>query len=84
MRSTFTAVTVVLVATLAQAQAQTSGFDGAWNVTLTCPPANDTEGTKGYTHLFPFVIDLDERAPSKKPEAPVGSPIGHELNATHR
>ncbi len=34
------------------AVAQPTKFDGAWNVTLTCPPVNDADGTKGYTHMF--------------------------------
>ncbi len=36
--------------------AQSTQFDGKWNVTLTCPPANDADGTKGYTHMFPAQV----------------------------
>jgi hypothetical protein len=38
------------------ALAQSTRFDGKWNVALTCPPANDADGTKGYTHLFPAEV----------------------------
>jgi hypothetical protein len=43
-----------------QAHAQTTTFDGAWDVTLTCPPHNDGEGTKGYTHFFPADVKNGE------------------------
>ncbi|WP_143684449.1 hypothetical protein [Variovorax sp. KK3] len=35
----------------------TQGFDGRWNVTLTCPPHNDDDdGAKGYVHRFPAEV----------------------------
>lgn len=38
----------------AQSPADTATrFDGAWNVTLTCPPHSDDEDAKGYVHRFP-------------------------------
>ena len=37
-------------------------FDGAWNVTLRCPPHNDDDEAKGYTHRFPAqVVDGEMR-----------------------
>lgn len=48
-------VLVVLAAAgpaLAAAQAATP-FDGAWNVTLACPPHSGDDDAKGYTHRFP-------------------------------
>jgi hypothetical protein len=33
--------------------AQASPFDGAWNVTLACPPHSGDDDAKGYTHRFP-------------------------------
>ena len=47
---------VLAVAALAApgiAAAQATGFDGAWKVTLACPPHNDDDDAKGYTHRFP-------------------------------
>ena len=38
------------------ARAQPSPFDGTWNVTMTCPPHDDEEDTKGYTHHFPVQV----------------------------
>jgi len=43
----------VIVIGHAAALAQPSNFDGAWNVTLTCPPHNEDDEAKGYTHRFP-------------------------------
>jgi len=38
---------------VAAAQAQEGKFDGAWNVTMTCPPHIDADDdAKGYTHRF--------------------------------
>ena len=31
-------------------------FDGVWNVTLRCPPHNDDDEAKGYTHRFPAQV----------------------------
>ncbi len=56
MRYAITVIGSILLMTLMQAHAQTTAFDGAWNVTLTCPPHNDNEGTKGYTHVFPAEV----------------------------
>lgn len=50
-------IAVALTAVASAAQAQHSKFDGAWNVTMTCPPhsaANDD--AKGYTHRFPAEV----------------------------
>ncbi len=53
-------IVIALVASLlvafVPAHAQDAKFDGTWKVTLTCPPHNDEEGTKGYTHIFPAEI----------------------------
>ena len=37
--------------------AQQTKFDGAWNVTMTCPPHNAAgDDAKGYTHRFPAEV----------------------------
>jgi len=46
----------LLTLACAGAQAQPSPFDGTWNVTMTCPPHDDDENTKGYTHRFPVEV----------------------------
>lgn len=56
MRHAAIAIGVLLLVDLIPAQAQDTKFDGAWQVTLTCPPHNDEEGTKGYTHVFPAEV----------------------------
>ncbi|MEO7337054.1 MAG: hypothetical protein ABIV63_10780 [Caldimonas sp.] len=38
------------------AQAEPSRYDGTWNVTLTCPPHNEDDEAKGYTHRFPAEV----------------------------
>jgi hypothetical protein len=56
LRSTAVATvlaTITLVGSPAFAQAQARPFDGAWNVTMTCPPHNEADDdAKGYTHRF--------------------------------
>jgi len=56
LRSTAVATvlaTFTLVGSPAFAQAQAGPFDGAWNVTMTCPPHNEADDdAKGYTHRF--------------------------------
>src|SRR4249920_1757772 len=42
-----------LLAVFGAAHAKPSQFDGAWNVTLTCPPHNEDDEAKGYTQHFP-------------------------------
>ena len=50
------AVALLLCGTSA-AFAQKSKFDGAWNVTMTCPPHNAADDdAKGYTHRFPAEV----------------------------
>jgi hypothetical protein len=45
------------------ASAQATSFDGAWNVTLACPPHSGDDDAKGYTHRFTGeVIDSQMRA----------------------
>ncbi|MEO6747773.1 MAG: hypothetical protein ABIS28_06415 [Caldimonas sp.] len=45
--------TFTLVGSPAFAQAKAGPFDGAWNVTMTCPPHNEADDdAKGYTHRF--------------------------------
>ena len=34
------------------AAAQATPFDGAWNVTIACPPHSGDDDAKGYTHRF--------------------------------
>ncbi|MEP6873339.1 MAG: hypothetical protein ABI887_03170 [Burkholderiales bacterium] len=34
------------------AYSQATKFEGAWNVTMVCPPHNDDDEAKGYTHRF--------------------------------
>ena len=57
MRLTSFALAVML-ASAAQAQAQGDDkFDGAWNVTLTCPANSaDDDDARGYTHHFPAEV----------------------------
>lgn len=31
-------------------------YDGAWDVTLTCPPHHEDDDAKGYTHRFPATV----------------------------
>ena len=46
-------LTVLMTAVLSPvARAQSTPFDGQWNVVLTCPPHNEGEAAKGYTHRF--------------------------------
>ena len=46
-------IVVVLTTIAAAAHGQQSKFDGAWNVTMTCPPHNAADDdAKGYTHRF--------------------------------
>ena len=45
-----------MLATPMFSTAQPSKFDGAWNVTLTCPPHHKDDDAKGYTHRFPAEI----------------------------
>ncbi len=55
----------------AVATAQATSFDGAWNVTLTCPPHNDDDEAKGYTHRFGGeVVDGQMRAVHGKESEP--------------
>jgi len=50
------AIAFLLCGTTA-ALAQKSRFDGAWNVTMTCPPHNAADDdAKGYTHRFPAEV----------------------------
>ena len=47
----------------AVASAQASSFDGAWSVTLGCPPHGGDDDAKGYTHRFAGeVLDGQMRA----------------------
>ncbi|MCE9658464.1 MAG: hypothetical protein K8R60_07885 [Burkholderiales bacterium] len=56
-------VAVACAAAPALAAAQASSFDGAWHVTLTCPPHNAEDDAKGYTHRFAGqVVDGQMRA----------------------
>ena len=51
-------VAAALAAGVASAGAAPSAFDGAWNVTLTCPPHNaEDDDAKGYTHRFPATVE---------------------------
>jgi hypothetical protein len=56
MRRTVMTLAAFFLSALVPAHAQNTKFDGAWNVVLTCPPHNDEEGTKGYTHMFPAEV----------------------------
>jgi hypothetical protein len=38
------------------ADVDASPYDGAWRVTLTCPPHNEDEDAKGYVHEFPALV----------------------------
>jgi hypothetical protein len=62
MRNTTVGLAALLLVAVTPAQAQNTVFDGAWTVTLTCPPHNDAEGTKGYTHVFPAEVKYGQHA----------------------
>jgi hypothetical protein len=49
---------LLLVSALSRdAAAQTTAFDGFWDVTLTCPPFNEEDDeANGYVHKFPAEI----------------------------
>jgi hypothetical protein len=48
---------VLVLAGSAPAHAQATKFDGAWNVTMVCPPHDDRDDdAKGYTHRFPGAV----------------------------
>jgi hypothetical protein len=58
-RTRFLAVVMSAAACTAHAQAASetpSPFDGAWDVTLTCPAHHEDDDAKGYTHRFPAEI----------------------------
>lgn len=47
----------VSIAVCSLAQAQPTRFDGAWNITMTCPPHSAaSDDAKGYTHRFPAQV----------------------------
>ncbi len=50
------AVSFNLVTPVALAAEDPAAFDGAWEVTLTCPPHNEDEDAKGYMHRFPAEV----------------------------
>ena len=46
---------------LAQPAPASSTFDGAWNVTMTCPPHNEEDDdAKGYTHRYTGQVTAGE------------------------
>ena len=47
------AFAVATAASPTLAPVQAPSFDGAWNVTLACPPHSGDDDAKGYTHRFP-------------------------------
>jgi hypothetical protein len=52
-----TALAVLLALASGPAPAQEAKFDGAWNVTMTCPPHDDADDdAKGYVHRFPAEV----------------------------
>ena len=53
MRAMRSLLALALVAAQAVAAAQPTRFDGSWNVVMTCPPHNEDDEAKGYTHRFP-------------------------------
>lgn len=52
MSSTVVSICAAALLVPSLALAQASKFDGAWNVTLSCPATNEGGGAKGYTHMF--------------------------------
>ena len=56
MRALQILLAVATLAAPAVGAAQATGFDGTWNVTLACPPHNDDDDAKGYTHRFAGVV----------------------------
>jgi hypothetical protein len=45
-----------LAVTSSFAAEQATPFDGHWNITMVCPPHNDDDEAKGYTHRFPAEV----------------------------
>jgi hypothetical protein len=63
MNPSVLALPIVLVATIAQAQAQAqpaapavTRFDGAWTVRIQCPSNSEDSGAKGYAYSFPATV----------------------------
>ena len=60
MRCLRAAIVLMLVAVsawpIAGAAQAPSTFDGQWDVTLACPPHNEDDDAKGYTHRFPATV----------------------------
>ena len=59
--------------------ADATPFDGAWNVTLTCPPHNEDEDAKGYVHRFAGEVRNGE---FRATHATEGEPGWHFLSGT--
>jgi hypothetical protein len=54
---------VLALASSPAAHAQATRFDGAWNVTMVCPPHDGRDDdAKGYTHRFPAEVANGELA----------------------
>lgn len=59
MRSILVCAATLFVITLSSfVKADSSLFEGAWNVTLTCPSNTESSGARGYT--FEFVAQVKE------------------------
>jgi len=55
------------------AHAQATKYDGAWNITMTCPPHNeDDDDAKGYTHRFAGQVANGELSATHGKEAEPG------------
>ena len=56
MRAMRSLLALIFVTAQALAAAQPTQFDGSWNVVMSCPPHNEEDEAKGYTHRFPAEV----------------------------
>lgn len=79
-RSLYPVALALLLLAALPAGAAPSPFDGAWEITLACPPLNDDDDdAKGYTHVFTGVIQGGELRATYGTE---GEPGWHLLTGT--
>lgn len=61
------------------AHAQSTRFDGTWNVTMVCPPHSGKDDAKGYTHHFSGKVVNGELSATRGEE---GDPGWHYLHGS--
>jgi hypothetical protein len=72
------ALALALCATSAAQAQEDARFDGAWNVTLSCPPHSaDDDDAKGYTHRFPAEV---RKGRLRGTHGTLGEPGWHDLH----